>query len=467
MKYMLGFLKIIILCMLIVVSVYQTGKLWFEETSDRNFFYDGSKTVSTAGESVLDGEDFLIPQQMGVYVGAPDIEYSLVGKGVNSYDNLLEAAAEVIGTTLSKGTYVGVVEDMDELWTRHLMLVLPFAYSGDDLTTGYGVASSKAKDIEDVATFFIVPAPDDARSLHLYMEDSKGGIYEYQINSESVFMPNEVINYYIEDVAADDSLPAYISTLKNSLALYGRTMLLPMDGGDGQGNDIPYHSSIIWDVPYVSEGELDLEGIRLLVRAFFSNPDLLGIAAYEDEVRITSNDYSVSVRYNMQGILNYTAVTEATGPTVLTEAVAYSNNFVEKINRATDVEYYLADYEETEEGTYIYYNMGYNGFPVVLDSEAVSVYGMAYAAQVLVKGQDVVKFRALVRDIPDILPQFEMLDMPYGTALDNIMATIGSDDVIVQDMYLGYLWNEEGARKSLHWVVEVDGVNYYQEVGGQ
>lgn len=460
MRYILAFIKMIILGMLIFISIYQTGKLWFEDTSDRNFFYDRTKTVGTVDDGLSTEENFIVPMQLGVFINSSDIEYSVVNFGDNSYDNILSSSLDILGKCLEKGTKVLSSTDINELWKKqHVVLVLPFAYTGNDLTEGFSLQESKIVDVETVNAVYIIPADDEQSSVHVYLEGDDDKFHQYQINTDQVIISNEVLNYYLKTGLPEQELDGYVSTRMYPMLHFDRTLLLPLVSGD-----IRYHRNLFWEIPFVSDDVIDEEGIRYLARPFFNNPDVLSSIIINDEIRLSAEN--MTVRYNTKGVFEYVLVEKSDEATMLPDAVALSKQFLGLLDRNAAIEYCLEDYEIINDGIKVYYNLAYNGFPVPMSKAAIKVFEMDYAVEVTVRGNRVVHFKSLIRSIPDRLPQFEVFNMPYIDALDQLLADTDLTSNI-DSMYLGYLWEEPGTGMVLHWIINVDDDSYFIEVEEQ
>lgn len=461
MRYILGFMKSIILVVLIVASIYQTGKLWFEDISDRNFFYDTITDSKTNVDSVSQSKGFIVPEQVGVYIGAPDVVYTTIAYGASSYSGVVNTSEALIKTVLSDGSYVGPLENPDDLWEdQHIILILPFGLSGSEIASGFGVSDANIKDIGQADTIIIAPASEDERSLHMYIESSMSDtIQHYQINKQSALIQNEALYSYLTKVVEADNNRAYTSTRMSNSPLFHRTLLLPE-----VSRDIQYHSSLYWEVPLVEDGQVDEPSVRQYVRGFFDNPDVMSKISYEDEVRFTAGN--VIVRYTNEGQLDYTSNTGVTGSPELYEAIAIAQQFINSKADLSSFEYHLSGYAYGPDDLTIYYSYGYNGFPIVMDMASKDYYRQPYSISVKVRGNEVVHYRSLVREVPALLPQFESLDLSYGSALDDLLDEIGALSGPITDMYLGYKWSEASSEMKLHWVVEVDDDLYFVEVGG-
>lgn len=462
MRYIVSFVKVIVLVTLISTSIYQTGKLWFEDTSDRNFFYDVFKAEKKTVSVVNPNGDIIVPEQLGIYMGSSAIEYTVIRRGAAAYNSIEEAAVSAIARILKEGTYVGVLESEKDLWKKeHLLMTLPFDYPIEVLQKGYELEGMNLGKITSISSFILVPAGPETTTMKLYAESGDSDdVYEFSINEDRVKIDNEILSYQMNSVVTAENNAAYISTRKNGLPYYARTMLLPV-----VRSDIRYHSSIRWDIPYVDNGSINQKEVRDIVGVFFNNPETIGMVEAENVVRFRVGN--ITVTYNTEGLLTYSDTTESKAKVTLDNAIGLVSDFMKMNNSSMLLEYYLSDYSIEGGQIILYYSSGYNGFPIMMDEATQEENGMRYPIEVVVKGDRISEFRSLTREVPEILPKFELFDAPYVEALDQLILQLGPFKTPIDDMYLGYQWAESGETLGLHWVVELGEETYFVNVGDQ
>lgn len=463
MRYIVSMTKVMVLVVLIAASILQTGRLWFDTSSDRSFFYDLVRIVDRTPAVQDTSGAFIEIDQLGVYIGAPDIEYTLIGRGNAIYKGISESLVKSIAVTLQSGTYIGTLTTDARLWDeQHYVMTLPFVLEADEIQDGLMLSDEAIGEVESVVSFYLSPVGQDGKSIDLFLEEGDGSaIHHYQINSEQLLIENELLMYNLDALVAEPSKVSYISTRKNPLSYYKTTMLLPIARGD-----IPYHDSVFWRTPYVNKGIVEGDGLQTLVSPFFKNPEIVGRIDYGDEVRFTSE--SITVRYDAKGILAYTRDQKPTRTgTRLNQALSLSEDFLKKHIEEIYVEYYLADYSENDTSITLYYHIGYNGYPIVMGEDAQTATNMRYPIEVTVESDQVTEFKTIVRSFEMVLPQFRILDMPYGVAMDHLISEIGPLNEPVDGMYLGYRWDGGDEAMQLYWHIDINGTTHAVKVVGR
>ena len=461
MKAAIGIIKIIVLITLIVTSVYQTSRLWFDDQSDPNLFYRvfSSSTLENL-ESMRDAGNLITPKQLGVYLGQPNLEYTVVKKGVTYYETLRNESIKILTMGLSKDYYMGVVENLELLWgNQHTSIHLDFPIDYVSFSRNLGIPLNAVNGIESVETILIMPAFRNEIWLNIFLEDHVTGLYHhYQVPKSEIVIPNDSLVYQLSNVIASGSKTSFISTLKNNIPYYSKHILLPLPSEDNR-----YHDPVFMRIPFISSGVVNIPELDGYVSLYFDNPDIMKAIPLENEVRYV--DGNVVVRYNIDGLLEYNRIVkENTATTSLTLALTVANQFIEQDSQRMPTEYFLKTYVQEAQRTVFYYDVGFNDYPFVLTEEVKQKYGMSHAMEVTVSGDKVIKYRRILRQIDDMNPQNKTLQAKYEAVLDQVIVEAGTLDVEIEEMYLGYSWHKDKMEMSLHWIVYYDGIPHFYPV---
>lgn len=450
--------KSAILVLLIVTSMYQTGRLWFENQSGRNFFYNvlpDNNVVVT--DTLKEIGNLLVPKQMAVFIGQSDIEYTVIKSGVSSYEVIREAMVKILSIGLEKNSYVGVLEDENIIWQRqHIMMTLPFEYEKEVFTDNLGLSSNVLKNIESVGMIIIEPATIEEENLSIYIEDFKTKqIYEYKVKKSRVSISNELLYNQIRDISISENQSMYISTLKNTIGYYSQNILLPVPS-----EAIRYHDYIFRKIPYLKDNKVDHEAFQIYASIFFDNPDIMQPVISEDTLRYT--DGNVVVKYNNDGILEYNRVNDdIAGKLDISTATTIANQFLEADIGSTATEYYLREYEFSETTAKFYYATGYNGFPFVFSESISEQYNMSYPIEITVTANKVTNYKRVIRTIDEVIPQNKVFTAKYEKAVDKLIEDVGDVEGRIKDMFLGYEWDTSQGDLELHWVIVLDNKTYF------
>ncbi|PKM58009.1 MAG: hypothetical protein CVU98_03250 [Firmicutes bacterium HGW-Firmicutes-3] len=461
MKAAVSTIKIVILITLIVTSVYQTSRLWFDDQSDPNLFYRVFSSSALENlEAMRDAGNLITPKQLGVYLGQPNLEYTVVKKGVTHYESLRNESIKILTMGLNKDYYIGTVDNLELLWgNQHTSIHLDFPLEQDIFARNLGIPLNAVNSIKSVETILIMPAFRNEIWLNIFLEDQVTGLYHhYQVPRSEIVISNDSLVYQLSNVIASGSKTSFISTLKNNIPYYSKHLLLPLPSENNR-----YHDPVFMRIPFLSNGVVNIPELDGYVSLYFDNPDIMKAIPLENEVRYV--DGNVVVRYNIDGLLEYNRIVkENTASTSLTLALTVANQFIEQDSQRMPTEYFLKTYIQEAQRTVFYYDVGFNDYSFVLREEVKQKYGMSHAIEVTVSGDKVIKYRRILRQIDDMNPQNKTLQAKYEDVLDKVIVEAGTLDVEIDEMYLGYSWHMDKMEMSLHWVVHYDGIPHFYPV---
>ncbi len=453
MRNILGFFKVIILITLILASVYQTSKLWFEDSSDRNFFYRVLQENSLQiKEADIETGNLLEAMQLGVYLGTSDTEYTLVGRGDEAYEDILEAFDGVVEANFLEGEYQGKVTSDEVLWeNQHFMLLSTLKLNQDLLKENFNVRTNIGE-IDSVKSITIVPISEEKNLLDIYFESGETlDVYHYTLDVSEVRIDNQLLLSHLDAISRKDTNVSYRSTRKNRLPFYETTILLP-----AINRDIRYHSSLVLGTPFVRKNEIDNEGLSKYVSTYFENPDVVTEIVSKDNVRYT--DTNVIVKYDALGVVEFIGQNKQDADkTSLTLAKAITDKFISRTRFNSAFEVLFKDYYVNEDGSItMHYDLSYNGFPIIMDQDVKETYGMEAPIQVVVQGEEIVSYKRVLREVDEMLPQDAILEVRYVSALDQYITETGELEEPISKMYLGYRWNTTELDMGLNWVIEIN-----------
>lgn len=456
-----SFVKFTILVMLILYSIYQTGELWFEESSDRNFFYP----ILSGGDSALvetlrEQGNILAPYQIGVYLNSPNVEYTIVKTGSSYYEEIRGAYVTILSEGVKERYYKGIVESTEDIYSRqHFIMFLPFDLTGDLFMQNFNLSSRDVRQVNMIHSIAICPSSLGDNVVSIYLEEAEtGDLHEYEVPIDQVSLADERLTYNLEVIGNDNNLSVYISTKKNNLKNFDRNLLLPDEYGQ-----IRYHESLYMSVPYINSTGFKEEELKNYLAIYFNNPDIMRPVIFEDEVRYT--DGEVVVKYNQNGILEYNRTPKSdAGAINLSSAITLANQFLERDLRVNPAELVLTGYERSGGAITFYYDTGFNGFLIKMSNEIRQEYGVKTPIEVTVLGDQVIKYKRVIRNIDDTLPADRTLKMPYYSVLDKLISQQGELSSDVRDMYLAYRWDESTNHMGLYWFIIVGQKPYYISV---
>lgn len=460
--------KNILIGLLIVIAVYQTSQLWFEDISNYNFFYSFlTKTVDLSSTEIK--SPISMPYRIITNYG--DTNYSIM------LNNKLESSAYL--------ALKGVFKDLEFIKTSNIQWedVLKgrayiFEYKLPVITDVFlkdighksNILISKVDKFDTVAIITSRIITEPLRVLFLDKELNK--CYEFSANKTNL---NEKINSEIQQSQANGDILIYKAseTLKSPLFL--TNMFLPV------WSTKTYNYQTVQAInPYLSkEGEAKLRIIEEKINVFFDNPDSKREEPSIDDIFTFSSD-NIVVKYlpnNTLEYYNYYDISKVRIKTFLEDyntAVKFISKDHEAIKKAliednylsdTNNEFYLSDYTQEENKRIFYFDVAVNEFPIFISQELKKEIGMDHHIKIEIENGQVRKYTKLVYKYQiENDADNELASVGYLEAINKFIDT--NDDgsnKIIQNIELGYKLDSknkilEDNKLTLNWMLKISDI---------
>lgn len=453
-------IKAVVLCLLIISSIYQTIMLWFDNVSDRNFFYsliDKATVRLKDSKTSMDKQYMISPKQLGVYLGASDKDFTILKKGDMEYDyNIIYSECiKVIIKAINKDNLSKTKINKEELWEdRGIVFNLPLSISNADLAKDLNINQSAFEGLSSLKSIVIIPAKEKNNFLKVFLIDElTNDIYGFTLAEKEVRESNIILNDLISK-AENKNMPIYISTLKNDIDLFEGNILLPL-----ASENMTYCSSLKLSTPYVLNNTFQKEKLEKYINSFFVNPNVKWTTQNND-VMIYGDDNAL-VRYNKNGLLEYSSiVNNQYSAQSISDSFNVAERFLKIDSLLFEDGYYLIKYIEEKDKAIFYYGYSYEGFPLHLEDKLLSDNNMKYPIEIIVEKGKVVKCKRLVLDIKET-GKDEALNSQFEDYLDVFVKRNKVEKEQLEDMYLGYVKKGENAK--MMWVIKFQGELYELE----
>lgn len=448
--------KSIVLSFLIIMSIYQIITLWFDNVSDRNFFYSVINQVASfinEPQTQVNKEYMINPRILGVHLGVSDKDFTIFKREDNDYQVILDDSIKAIIKVVEEGKLEGVYEESDFLWeNRSLVFSLSMPMSKKALASDLDVDVSAFGDMSVVNSLGIIPASDKNDQVKVYF--ISGGIrqiYVYTLSINELQDENTKLLAHIEK-ATQIEYPAYISSLKNKIEFFNENVLLPLES-----NNTYYYSELKLETPYINQQGFETEALENYINQFFENPNLKWTIEY-DNVMIYGDDNAL-IKYSKNGLVEYNGIQNRSNTNqTLSSNYNIAEQFLKKDFLLVNLDYYLSHYEEKDGKTIFYYRYGYDGLPIHLNQEVLLNNKLTYPLEITVENGKVVKYRRLLIELESFSSQ-KVINNQFINALNQYVDEYKVTKGQLEDMYFGYV-NNEGQLK-LMWIIKSQGKYYF------
>lgn len=435
-------IKSIFICLLVVLAVYLTNRLWFEDSLNHSFFYS---FLNTGEDMVGEGEadSFGVPWRLVLNFSDADNKLNIDYSNIAQKDIYIEAD-KAVTEAVESGQYEGSFPVDYSLLLEGRSVIFEYAfYMPSDI-----FSSLKGQRTGQLSGRFegfnsIIIAPDDYSSNIIKI---------YFIDLEN----NEAHQYLVKNVTLCDNIKNGIQLSRrnrtsddiyyiSSRMAMGKNFYFPEWLGEAYD-----YSPLKIKMNYYSE-DVSRNEIEKNINLFFDNPSAKWYYMADDEV-ITYSDSNIAVKYYDTDILeysNYKMDSRKKGSGLLQD-YAEAISFLKRDTLLGDNEYYLAGYKEDDNIRYFYFDFVFNNFPVFIDfpmlfsgdrlseDEEQKNVEMEHGIEITVEDGTLVNYKKLCYN-------FEKADISESLTLDIIshMNDMDMSPDTIDDVTLGYYLNKK------------------------
>ncbi|MCD8215295.1 MAG: hypothetical protein LUC97_06625 [Clostridiales bacterium] len=439
---MYNFFKNFLIASLIILAVYQTNELWFEDFSSHNFFYSFLHSgINTQNASETSSE----------------AEYGVVNNGTGrfilTYDkdsvNTMAKALSRAGAAAVKGEEPEIYERcnlQDIIKNRCIVVHYGFLMSGADFSSLYEVGS-----YDSMPDFDSIAVSDDSSEVFTVLffnsETLEGAVYEMKDYSGL-----REIETIIDEARLPYNEIYYVSSLQNSYDVFLGNEFIPTWAGE------VYYYTITKNNPAAENGIVTETSVDKFVNVYFDNP-VLKWTSVDDGVYIFSDESTV-IKYYPAGVMEYSSYTGEQAETLsLKEGLSTAESFLDYDTNLNN-DYYLADYKyETGSRITFYFDCKINNAPLTLSEELKENTGMNSFIEVTVEGSNVTKYKRYLRDYVTTVKDPVYTEKTFLEVIDNGLSILGGE--YIESLKLSYLESGEDS-VPICYVVSIDGKNYVE-----
>lgn len=449
--------KNIIIAVLGILLVYQTGMLWFGKNIGQVVFYNLKNAVAMGSIfSMQEGEGRnLFPE--AVIAGYGDKLYRVI-RSEESYKEISESMEKAMEGLWEKGSFEGICDaDWNSiLESKCVMYKFPAELSSREYFGRLGKKASDffSKNIENFDYFVITATSSGSSHLDFYFVDSNVGLcgkYVLEDNEIAADMYNESENFRDE---VSRTIP-HISTMENGFKLFKGNVFIP-EWSEGEY----FYDIVSSKNPFYENGQFSSALLSDYTDVFFDNfsvkrgtKDLYtGVYVFSDE--------DIVVKYYKNGLLEYFDYDSgASSEQNVFTAMKSAAEFIEK-DKTLSTGYFLTDIKSKSEGLVFYFDYEVREFPVELSEEIKKETGLESAIEVTVKNNSVKKYRRYMYNF-EATRNVSLMNTDFTYAMDNAVNRHMEAGLLVEpeELYLGYCADGTDII-FMNWYARISGIKY-------
>ncbi len=449
--------KGLVLMILIVISIWQTSKLWLGNMSGPSFFARSDQSQLMQIE----------PKSIWINPGAPVTFIYRLGEENREYQSVRSEIEKNIKNYMSEGL-AQAPEDLDWndiLSKKGILYEYPIPVTYNEMIGSHQGHPPKSLTMLDDIDYIFMQLSDEERATgKWYLISSKTNqacLMEVQGRFQNMKAFNDLLN--------EESLAykvKYQPTFKMS-GISSRNIFLPIAS---QALPLPYEI-LKWHNPL--EDNDSVTKFNPYINHYFLNPLLKKEEITYNGVHIFSELMRTVVKYDPKGVFEYSNIEAANNKQESSRLQAYNiaRRFLkgnESIPKEVKKRLYLVDVDKIGSEYIFYFNMRIGGIPVYFSKEKREEIGMDHMAKVTVKGSGVSKFKWHVSELQpklsgDSSPQGKFT-MKYTDALNAVLEYVASQKdfstLAIEDMQWVYMVNEASDDVYVRWIICHEGVWY-------
>lgn len=445
--------KAIILGLLIVLCIWQTGILWLGNVSSHNFLHASEKRGYYA-------------QPRGIWVNAGS-NYTLalpVKETKREYQRLMEELAVTLKEGF-KSSAPQLVSDVDYSKLLSINGIL-FEYGCHmPLDQIAGINLQLSQDMGMIDTVFVDIVDSIGDTLHVYFINSKEQLfYRLELYGNFEFFKRIKDTYSNEE--ATKNLLKYQPGVASGIKSYikdGKNFFLP---------SVSEKTPLIYKVLTSSnpvEGMVEEERLSKLkeyINPFFLNPFITNIEYKNNGDIVFADNMSTIIKYSPVGVLEYRNTSSNEGPQKYTVTESFNQAMTFIMNAKGIPEYikegmYLSCTRQDDGMFTFYFDIRYDGYKIELRQAFKNELEMTHFLEVSVNNGVVSRAKWIILDIaPKEIYEEGRITEGYQEITDKMLVS-RQDRLLLDDLQCVYVMNATGRDMHINWRAVSNGNVYY------
>jgi len=439
-----------VIAALVVLSIFLTGRLWFDDFSNHNLFYSALGNIFKT--NIASNVDLEKIEPKRVIVDYGNKKFSVVYYGSSS-EGITDAFSSSLNEIFESGKF-DLTETLDFtnlLTPKSVILEYSFKVSASEYLSAFKDVSSVFSD--KLQTFdYIAIIPSSSKNGRLdavFVNTSSNEAQRFYVEKSNT--TQELYSAIEEEQSVSSGMLSYISTAQNSFNMFASDVFVP------QWKSGEYKEKTLSKInPYTKGGKIDEEAVYEATYGFFGGGSTVYSDNSKDGIFILNDDTKV-IKYYSTGILEYYNYESMSGTSSqnLSEAYTVCREFISK-DKTLSSDIYLSSAEFSSDGLIFYFDYAIDNIPITFSKELMEETGISHAVEVVVKNNLVKNYRRYVPYYSDSVEEIEV-SVDFIGVIDKVMSQLNdvSQESFINDISLSYL--DTGEEKILlYWTTLID-----------
>ncbi len=436
---MKNFGKNLFIAFLMILAIYQTTELWFDELSSHNFFSFILQQNSGFMQAQLYGPENVIVnrgENSSVIMHRENVTDTVYRR---DFDKLITASVNKGETETSKVDWPHIFNN------RCVVYSFAQPIAADSFKKGLGIGTSKLGEINEINSVVIVPNTTD-NVLRTYIENDGETVCCVLKRADMVQKCTDAIEKFSE------SGNSCISSRASGFNIFSKNTFIPIIN-DGC-------SKINVSNPVTDGVMIDTKALENIADSFLDNPAVKW-SSVVNNIYSYSDEYNV-VKYSLNGVLEYSGYNTGDGGESQNPAANYAAA-VEFLKKDSGIknDIVLSSVNINKERSRFYFDYAVNNIPAVMSDELKKGLDMHSSIEISVSHGSVVKYRRYLCVIEQGNGK-EAMTSDFVKAIDNVYNTLENNEMSVDDIDLVYKINGRQNDVPVCWKITIGGKTYWE-----
>ncbi|MBR6401162.1 MAG: hypothetical protein IKS17_08100 [Firmicutes bacterium] len=424
-----------------ILAIYQTTELWFDEVSSHNFFSFISSGSTLSSRARLCGLDGIVVNRGENKTAVFHRESVLDTQYREEFDKLVTAA-------VNKGEVKAGQIDWTHIFNNKCVVysfVQPI--SAQEIRRGFGISKGRLTEPKQVSMILLVPNKTE-NVVQAYVSDNEKTMIYSLKRADLAQKGTDAIGKFSEQ--ANNC----ISSRASGFNIFIKNIFIPL----------PQESINTINVtnPVTDGVTIDTKALENIADGFFENPAVKwssvinGVYSYSDEENV--------VKYNLKGVLEYSGYVSGSGEDEQGQNVVQNYSaaldFLKK-DKGIKNDVVLKKITENTERTQFFFDYAINGVETAMSDELKQGLEMHAAIEMTVSRGSVVKYRRYLCVLEQGYGR-QTLTGDFVSAVDNVYNSFDNNDVLVDDIDLAYKINGRQSNVPVCWQIVIDNKTYWE-----
>ncbi|OGO86633.1 MAG: hypothetical protein A2Y24_05615 [Clostridiales bacterium GWE2_32_10] len=467
---MLNRTKTYILFILIIIAICQMFELWFDDYSNRNFFYSVITSIFKKSSIELEYKYKLEPNQVVISFGKT---YTVLQDSEEAKKKIDSEVKKIFNVIVSKDIYVTEENVNMKEFLENMAVLYEYPVRLENIVSinpDYDESNKNVREIGEFNKIILQPSNSSDDSTNCYFIDDQTGIAK----KVKIAYNSKVISDEVNFIQYKTAFKKYSTTEYGSIKKYFFNINFLPDLGqsniifknetieNSNSEQFDAYKNVILKNPFLVNNVVDENKMEEYVNCFFENPFSRWNFKKQNGVTVYSDGEKL-IKFMDSGFIEYTNSKKNERDTYLSFATAYqiARTFMEKDNKYMYSNLYLMSANKNGNSEWSFgFEFKLDDYRYIIQNGELNNMGIKYPVEIIVKNDHVYSYKRLIKEfevvsndeIKKIKTYNEVFDSKeFGIIINNKQQ---NRKTLIKNMFLAYYSENIRQNPKLMWIIE-------------